>query len=90
MGILVAFKGDEIKCFEETKAYWNAMNFPNFLKLTLVKPIYDKITASSIDNNDLYIGNLVVSNDLRGQGIGTELLKSFLSWVRLRSVIEFY
>ena len=46
------------------------MNFPNFLKLTLVKPIYDKITASSIDNNDLYIGNL------RGQGIGTELLKS--------------
>lgn len=66
MGILVAFKGDEIKCFEETKAYWNAMNFPNFLKLTLVKPIYDKITASSIDNNDLYIGNLVVSNDLRG------------------------
>ena len=76
MGILVAFKGDEIKCFEETKAYWNAMNFPNFLKLTLVKPIYDKITASSIDNNDLYIGNLVVSNDLRGQGIGTELLKS--------------
>ena len=42
------------------------MNFPNFLKLTLAKPIYDKITASSIDNNELYIGNLVVSNDLRG------------------------
>ena len=54
------------------------MNFPNFLKLTLAKPIYDKITASSIDNNDLYIGNLVVSNDLRGpMDWGTELLKSY-------------
>ena len=53
------------------------MNFPNFLKLTLVKPIYDKITASSIDNNDLYIGNLVVSNDLMGPMDWYRIIKKF-------------
>ncbi len=76
MGILVAFKGDEIKYLEEITIFKQEMEFMNFLKLSLVKPIYDKITASSIGNNDLYIGNLVVADGLRGQGIGTELLKN--------------
>jgi ribosomal protein S18 acetylase RimI-like enzyme len=74
MGILVAFRGDEVKYLDEIMVFKQEMKFLNFLKLSLVKPIYDKITASSIDNNDLYIGNLVVANGLRGQGIGTELL----------------
>jgi ribosomal protein S18 acetylase RimI-like enzyme len=76
MGILVAFRGDEIKYMEEIRVFKQEMDFLNFLKLSLVKPIYDKITASSIDKNDLYIGNLVVADGLRGQGIGTELLKN--------------
>ena len=76
MGILVAFRGDEVTFIEEGGVFMDNMNFFDFLKLTLVKPIYDKITASSIENDDLYIGNLVVANGLRGKGIGTELLKS--------------
>jgi len=75
-GILVAFRGDEVTFIEETKVFRDNMNFFDFLKHTLVKPVYDKITASAIENDDFYIGNLVVSNGLRGQGIGTELLKS--------------
>ena len=76
MGILVAFRGDEVTFIEEGGVFMDNMNFIDFLKLTLVKPIYDKITASSIENDDFYIGNLVVANGLRGKGIGTELLKS--------------
>ena len=76
MGILVAFRGDEIKYLEEFMIFKDKMEFLNFLKLSLVKPIYDKITASSIENDDLYIGNLVVADGLRGKGIGTELLKN--------------
>ncbi len=76
MGILVAFRGDEINYLDEIKVFKHEMKFSNFLKLSLIKPIYDKITASSIRNDDLYIGNLVVADGLRGQGIGTELLKN--------------
>ncbi len=76
MGILVAFRGDEIKYLEEFKVFKDKMEFLNFIKLSLIKPIYDKITASSIENDDLYIGNLVVVAGLRGKGIGTELLKN--------------
>ena len=76
MGILVTFRGDEIKYFEEIKIFKQEMEFLNFIKLSLVKPIYDQITASSIEKDDLYIGNLVVANGLRGQGIGSELLKN--------------
>jgi ribosomal protein S18 acetylase RimI-like enzyme len=75
MGILVAFRGDEIKYIEEIMIFKDKMEFLNFLKLALVKPIYDKITASTIENDDLYIGNLVVADGLRGKGIGTKLLK---------------
>ncbi len=76
MGILVAFRGDEIKYLEEFMIFKDKMEFLNFLKLSLIKPVYDKITASSIENDDLYIGNLVVADGLRGKGIGTELLKN--------------
>ena len=76
MGILVAFRGDEIKYLEEIMIFKDKMEFLDFIKLSLVKPIYDKITASTIENNDLYIGNLVVADGLRGKGIGTELLKN--------------
>jgi ribosomal protein S18 acetylase RimI-like enzyme len=76
IGIIIAFRGDEIKFLEEVKIFMDTMKFMNFLKLTFIKPIYDKITASSIRSDDFYIGNLVVANGLRGQGIGTELIKS--------------
>jgi ribosomal protein S18 acetylase RimI-like enzyme len=76
MGIIIAFRGDEIKFLEEIKIFKDTMKFTNFIKLTFIKPVYDKITASSIGSNDFYIGNLVVANGLRGRGIGTELIKS--------------
>jgi ribosomal protein S18 acetylase RimI-like enzyme len=75
MGILVAFRGDEVKYLEETKVFWNTMGIFDFLKLSLIKPVYDMITASSIGNNDFYIGNIAVANGLRGKGIGTQILK---------------
>ncbi len=76
LGILVAFRGNEIKYLDEIMIFKHEMKFMNFLKLSIVKPVYDKITASSIESDDLYIGNLVVADGLRGQGIGTELLKN--------------
>jgi ribosomal protein S18 acetylase RimI-like enzyme len=75
MGILVAFRGDEVKYLEETMIFWNTMGIFDFLKLSLIKPVYDMITASSIGNNDFYIGNIAVANGLRGKGIGTQILK---------------
>jgi len=74
-GILVAFRGDEINFIKEAKIFKVTMNFTSFLKLTFIKPSYDKITASSIDSDDFYIGNLVVSNGLRGQGIGSKIIE---------------
>lgn len=84
-GIIVAFRGDEIKFINEAKIFKNTMNFFDFLKLTFVKPVYDKITASSIEYDDFYIGNLVVAPDFRGQGIGTELLKISLELARAKN-----
>jgi ribosomal protein S18 acetylase RimI-like enzyme len=78
MGILVGFRGDEVTLFEEIRIFSKTMNFFDFLKLALIKPVYDKITASSIHKNDFYIGNLVVNPEYRGQGIGTEILKTSL------------
>jgi ribosomal protein S18 acetylase RimI-like enzyme len=76
IGILVAFRGDEISFIQESKIFWDTMNFFDFVKLTIIKPFYDKITASSIKGQDFYIGNLVVAPEYRGHGIGTEILKS--------------
>jgi len=89
MGILVAFRGDELKYLEEVKVFKREMEFLNFIKLSLVKPVYDRITASSIEKDDLYIGNLVVASGLRGKGIGTELLNNSFNWQMIRTVKEF-
>lgn len=79
IGVVVAFRGDEIKLISETKVYWNYMNFQDFIKLTLIKPVYDKISASSIERNDFYIGNLAVIDSMRGKGIGTKLLNQIIA-----------
>ncbi len=76
IGILVAFRGDEVTFTEETKIFRDTMNFIDFIKLTIIKPIYDKITASTIEEDDFYIGNLVVASGLRGKGIGGKMLKN--------------
>lgn len=75
MGILVAYRGDEIKFLDEARAYKSLFGFPQFLKLTFIKPIFDRISASSIDADDFYIGNIAVNPEIRGKGTGTFLLK---------------
>jgi ribosomal protein S18 acetylase RimI-like enzyme len=75
LGILVAFRGDQIKFLEEARIFRDNMKFVDFFKLTFIKPVYDRITASKIDADDLYIGNLVVANGLRGQGIGSKIIE---------------
>ena len=75
LGILVAFRGDQIKYIEEARVFRDNMNFIDFLKLTFYKPVYDRITASSIESDDLYVGNIVVDNGLRGQGIGSKIIE---------------
>ncbi len=77
-GVLVGFRGDEVGFIKELKVFRGTLEFKDFLKLMLIKPIYDKITASTIQNDDFYIGNVAVNPDLRGQGIGTEILKGSL------------
>lgn len=76
MGILTAFKGTDIKHNQEVKSYFHAVDFNDFLKLTLVKPIIDKMVAfADIKPDDYYLGNIAVDEDLRGEGIGSELLQ---------------
>jgi ribosomal protein S18 acetylase RimI-like enzyme len=75
LGVLVAFRGDQIKFLEEARIFRDNMNFLDFFKLTFIKPVYDRITASKIDADDLYIGNIVVANGLRGQGIGSKIIE---------------
>jgi len=74
-GILVAFRGDEIGFVQEAKIFRATMTFKDFLKLTFIKPVYDRLTASSIQGDDFYIGNLVVSANLRGKGIGSKIIE---------------
>jgi len=74
-GVLVAFRGDEIALVEEAKIFWATMTFKDFLKLTFIKPVYDRLTASSIQGDDFYIGNLVVAANLRGKGIGSKIIE---------------
>lgn len=82
IGVIVAFRGDEIKLFDEAAVYWKSMNFIDFIKLTFIKPIYDRITASHIEGDDFYIGNLAVVNTMRGKGIGTKLLNKSIYLAR--------
>lgn len=81
-GVLVAFRGDEIGFVQEAKIFKETMNSRDFLKLTFIKPIYDKITASSIEGDDFYIGNLVVSSNLRGKGIGSKIIEESFELAR--------
>lgn len=74
-GVLVAFRGDEIGFVQEAKVFRATMTFNDFLKLTFIKPVYDRLTASSIQDDDFYIGNLVVSANLRGKGIGSKIIE---------------
>lgn len=74
-GVLVAFRGDEIGFVQEAKVFRSTMSFKDFLKLTFIKPVYDRLTASSIQGDDFYIGNLVVSANLRGKGIGSKIIE---------------
>lgn len=81
-GVLVAFRGDEIGFVQEAKIFKATMNFKDFFKLTFIKPIYDSITASSIQGDDFYIGNLVVSANLRGKGIGSKMIEQSFQLAR--------
>lgn len=61
---------------EEIKSYFKAVNFNDFLKLALVKPVIDRMVAfADIKDEDYYIGNIAVHEDLRGDGIGSELMQ---------------
>jgi ribosomal protein S18 acetylase RimI-like enzyme len=81
-GVLVAFRGDEIGFVQEAKIFRATMNFTDFFKLTFIKPVYDRITASSIQGDDFYIGNLVVSANLRGKGIGSKIIEQSFELAR--------
>jgi ribosomal protein S18 acetylase RimI-like enzyme len=76
LGILTAFKGEDVKRNEEVRSYFQAVDFNDFLKLILVKPVIDRMVAfADIQDEDYYIGNIAVDEDLRGDGIGSELLQ---------------
>ena len=76
LGILTAFKGEDVRHAEEIKSYFRAVNFNDFLKLALVKPVIDRMVAfADVKDEDYYIGNIAVDEDLRGDGIGSELLQ---------------
>lgn len=75
IGILVAYRGDELKFKDQAKIFKTTMKFSDFLKLTFLKPVYDRITSSRIEADDYYIGNLVVTQSLRSHGVGSEILK---------------
>lgn len=85
MGVLVAYRGDEIKFMDEVRVYRDAVNFLQFLKLTLLKPIFDRISASSIDADDYYIGNIAVNPEVRGKGTGTFLLEQSFEIARKKN-----
>lgn len=81
-GVLVGFRGDEIGFVQEAKIFKATMTFKDFLKLTFIKPVYDRLTASSIHEDDFYIGNLVVSANLRGKGIGSKIIEQSFELAR--------
>ncbi|MTK63417.1 MAG: GNAT family N-acetyltransferase [Methanobacterium sp.] len=81
-GVLVAFRGDDIGFIQEAKIFKTTMNFKDFFKLTFIKPVYDSLTASSIRDDDFYIGNLVVSANLRGKGIGSKIIEQSFELAR--------
>lgn len=76
LGILTAFKGEDVKRNEAVKSYFRAVNFFDFLKLIIVKPVIDRMIAfADIQHKDYYIGNIAVDPDLRGDGIGSKLIQ---------------
>lgn len=81
-GVLVGFRGDEIGFVQEAKIFKATMPYKDFLKLTFIKPVYDRLTASSIQEDDFYIGNLVVSANLRGKGIGSKIIEQSFELAR--------
>jgi ribosomal protein S18 acetylase RimI-like enzyme len=74
MGILAAYRGDEINFTGKARAFAN-VGFVDFLRLSFVEPIFDRISTSRVEADDFYIGNVAVDPTARGAGIGTFLLK---------------
>lgn len=74
MGILAAYRGDEITFTGKARAF-ASLGFIDFLRLSFVEPVFDRISTSRVEGDDFYIGNVAVDPTARGAGIGTFLLK---------------
>ena len=84
LGILVAFKGDDMGFWDDIKAYHNILNLTAFLKYVIKGKAIDKLLTTSVGKNDYYLSNVAVNPACRGQGIGTFILENAVKVAKKR------
>ncbi len=75
LGVLVSYSGRELKENNETRTLFKALGFIEFLKLTLIGSILNKLLTSEKNDDDYYLSNISVDENHRGKGVGTFILK---------------
>ena len=76
LGIVLGYKGNEIKKKSENKEFYDSVGFLLSLKITLKKFILNHIITLNPLENDFYISNICVNEKIRGKGIGSFLLQN--------------
>ncbi|NER00703.1 MAG: GNAT family N-acetyltransferase [Cyanothece sp. SIO2G6] len=77
VGIVTLVPTDRLS--EETEDYRSVFNFGRQLWLTGLKLVVRRILRQDYPPSSLYIGNLVVAEPFRGQGIGRQLLSACIT-----------
>lgn len=79
LGIITFYKKEEIDKRVESKKFSEALDFFGLLRLIYFeKSLLNKILTTKLDENDLYIGNICISKNNRGKGIGNFLLRNVI------------
>lgn len=76
LGLILAYKGNEIIKKSENKELYDAVGFLQSLKITLQKIILNQIITLNPLETDFYISNICVNEKIRGKGIGSFLLQN--------------
>lgn len=78
LGILVSFRGNEVTFWKDLKAYAGILDFPDLLRYLFKGTLIDELLTAKVGQEDYYLSNIGVVHELRGQGIGTYILKNSL------------
>jgi ribosomal protein S18 acetylase RimI-like enzyme len=86
LGITVCYQGDSIDEKKQSNIFVKKSSVWDLIKLALIiDPICKKILETSLSKSDIYISNISVFEQYRGQGVGTFIIKNIFELAKQKS-----